>query len=174
MGSYKSDRFWKKSRVQVWAARKFQGLVVWLDADIRVNQAMSKQQALNLLQPQDKVAGTLIAGNEWDIDTGIVAFNTKHENFENFIRKFSLMWYNGGIFKLPMPYDHYALAEVAKSIPVATYVTPINKWRETPDCESEHINRYFVQNSSLTEYFTHFLGIDNKTAYSNTVRGEDK
>jgi hypothetical protein len=174
MGSYKSDRFWKKSRVQIWAARKFQGLVVWLDADIRVDQAMSKQQAINLLHPQDKVAGTLIAGGEWDIDTGVVAFNTKHENFEKFIRKFSLMWYDGGIFKIPMPYDHIALADVAKSIPIATYVTPLNKWKTTPDCEPDHINRYFVQNSSLAEYFTHFLGIDNKTTYSNTVRGEAK
>jgi hypothetical protein len=73
-----------------------------------------------------------------------------------------------------MPYDHVALAEVAKSIPIATYVTPIDKWKNMPDCEPDHINRHFVENSSLTEYFTHFLGIDNKTSYSNTVRGEDK
>lgn len=172
MGSYKSDRFWKKSRVQIWAARKFQGLVVWLDADIRVDAPISKQQAINLLHPGDCVAGTLIAGEEWDIDTGIVAFNTRHENFENFIRTFSLVWYNGDIYKIPMPYDHIALAHVAKSIPIKSYVAPLKSWPTMPECEPDHINRYFVENSSVKQYFTHFLGIDNKVNHSNTIRGE--
>lgn len=174
MGSYKSNRFWKKSRVQVWAARKFQGLVVWLDADMRLDYPMSKQQAINLLHPGDKVAGTLTAGGEWDIDTGVVAFNTKHDNFEPFIRSYSTMWYDGRIYKIPMPYDHIALADVAKTIPIHTYVKPLDQWSSVPDHEPGTINRYFVKNSSLASYFTHFLGIDNKVNYSNDVKGESK
>jgi len=84
------------------------------------------------------------------------------------------MWYDGGIFKIPMPYDHIALADVAKSIPIKTYVTPLDQWSKMPDCEPGHINRYFVENSSLSEYFTHFLGIDNKVQHSNSIRGEAK
>lgn len=42
MGSYKADRFWKKSRVQIWAARKFAGLVIWIDSDIAIEKIFSK------------------------------------------------------------------------------------------------------------------------------------
>lgn len=172
MGSYKSDRFWKKSRVEIWAARKFSGLVIWLDADVLVNKELSRQEAVKLIHPGDHVAGTLFCGDIWDIDTGIIGFNTEHEDFDHFLRTYSLMWYNGSIFKdLPMPYDHLALAFVGKSIPLKSYVPPSSTWSTTPD---DFVNRQAMKESVLSEYFTHILGIENKIAYSNLIRGENK
>lgn len=171
MGSYKSDRFWKKSRVQVWAARKFSGLVIWIDADIMVEKALSKQQAINMLHPNDCPAGTLDCGGEYDVDTGVVAFNTRHENFDNFIRDYSLMWYNGELNKLPQPYDHYAMSRIRKKHSIKTYVSPSSTWAVPP---SDYVNRYAMENSLLKEYFTHHLGLDKKNDLSNQVRGENK
>lgn len=171
MGSYKSDRFWKKSRVQVWAARKFQGLVIWLDADIMVEKQLSKQLAINMLHPTDRVAGTLDCGGEYDIDTGIVVFNTVHDNFNTFIRAYSMMWYNGRLNELPQPYDHYAMSCIRKTFPVKTYVTPTDTWQHQ---HLENVNRYAMENSFLKEYFTHYLGLDNKNNLSNEKRQENK
>jgi hypothetical protein len=171
MGSYKADRFWKKSRVQVWAARKFSGLVIWIDADIMVEKLLSKQQAINMLHPNDCVAGTLDCGGEYDVDTGIVAFNTRHENFDNFIREYSLMWYNGKLNKLPQPYDHYAMSKIRNTYSVKTYVPPSDTW---PEIQYENVNRYAMENSFLKEYFTHHLGLDKKNDLSNQARGENK
>lgn len=171
MGSYKSDRFWKKSRVQVWAARKFQGLVIWLDADIMVEKQLSKQQAINILHPTDRVAGTLDCGGEYDIDTGIVAFNTSHDNFNSFIRSYSLIWYNGRLNELPQPYDHYAMSHIRKTFPVKSYVASSSTWQNPP---LENINRYAMERSFLNEYFTHYLGLDKKNELSNYKREENK
>jgi hypothetical protein len=171
MGTYKSDRFWKKSRVQIWAARTFSGLVIWIDADIVVEKILSKQQAINMLHPNDRVAGTLDCGGEYDIDTGIVAFNTRHENFSSFIREYSLMWYNGELKKLPQPYDHYAMSYIRKKFKVKSYVRPSAEWSIK---YTENINRYAMENSSLNQYFTHHLGLDKKNDLSNKQRQENK
>ena len=171
MGTYKSDRFWKKSRVQIWAARTFSGLVVWIDADIVVEKILSKQQAINMLHPNDRVAGTLDCGGEYDIDTGIVAFNTRHENFSSFIREYSLMWYNGKLQELPQPYDHYAMSDIRKKFKVKSYVRPSTEWSIK---YTENVNRYAMENSSLNQYFTHHLGLDKKNELSNKQRQENK
>jgi hypothetical protein len=165
MGGTKADRFWKKSRVQVWAARKFKGLVIWIDADIMVEKELSKVMAINLLHPKDKIWASLDAGASWPllddcpIDTGIVAFDTKNINFNQFIKDYSLTWYNGDIFKLPQPYDHHAANHVRKKWPMKSYCPHYTEWGDPP---AEHISRFAMENSSLKKYFTHYLGIDLK------------
>ena len=162
MGTMKSDRFWKKSRVQIWAARKFRGLVVWIDADIMVDQQLPLGKAIELLHPRDNVWGTLDAGGEWHVDTGIVAFNTSHPDFSKMLRDYSLMWYSGKLDKLPQPYDHYVVSHVRKTWPAASYVPNYTTWKELPD---EFVNRHAMKNSPLSKYMTHYLGIDNKEQF---------
>jgi hypothetical protein len=70
-----------------------------------------------------------------------------------------------------MPYDHLALAFVGKTIPLKSYVPPSSTWSTTPD---DFVNRQAMKESTLSEYFTHILGIENKIAYSNLMRGENK
>lgn len=164
MGGTKADRFWKKSRVQVWAARKFKGIVIWIDADIAVTNSISRPRALELLHPGKNVWGTLDCGSDhpqkYDhIDTGIVSFNSRHQEFDKFIKEYSLMWYNGNIFECRQPYDHYAVTMLSKKWPVQTFVPHWSKWAASNE---EYPNRFNMQNSYLKDYFEHYLGIEKK------------
>lgn len=163
MGGTKADRFWKKSRVQVWAARKYKGLVIWIDADIMLTKRITRTTAIEQLHPREEVWGTLNCGDDYHgkdyIDTGIVSFNTKHENFEEFIRDYSLMWYDGRIFNVPQPYDHYAVTLLKNKWKLKTFVPHYSTWKSMP---SDIINRFAMENSYIKEYFTHYLGIDKK------------
>jgi lipopolysaccharide biosynthesis glycosyltransferase len=172
MGGSKADRFWKKSRVQVWAARKFKGLVIWLDADVMVTQKLPKSKAIEIIHPQHNVWGTLDCGEDHPqqldhIDTGIVGFNTRHLDFHEFIREYSLMWYNGEIYKCHQPYDHYVVTALSKKWKAKTYVPHFKNWGTIPD---QFPNRFNMENSYLKEYFTHYLGIDRK----NLLASENK
>lgn len=164
MGSAKSDRFWKKSRTQVWAARKFPGLVIWIDADITVNRPLSANVAKKMFDPGQFVWSTIDAGNNRPndqdyIDTGLVAFNTDSNNFEEFLREYSLMWYNGKIFDLPQPYDHYAVTELAKTWPVHSLCDHWSSWSDDYNGPANHVA---LKYSKLSKYFTHHLGLKNK------------
>jgi len=163
MGGTKADRFWKKSRVQIWAARRYKGLVVWIDADIMLTKRITKSEAIEKLHPRTDVWGTLNCGDDFHgkdfIDTGIVAFNTRHENFEEFIRDYSLVWYDGRIYNLPQPYDHYAVTSMRNKWKMKTYVPHYSTWTST---HSDIINRFAMENSYLKDNFKHYLGIDNK------------
>jgi hypothetical protein len=176
MGGTKADRFWKKSRVQVWAARKFKGLVVWIDADIMVDQELSRAKAIEILHPGSNIWASLDGGADWPqkddcpIDTGIVAFDTKNPDFNSFIRDYSMTWYNGDIFKLPQPYDHHAANYVRKKWPMKSYCPHFNNWKTIPQA---YISRFAMENSTLNNYFTHYLGIDRKDLLNNTL-GKDK
>jgi len=179
MGGTKADRFWKKSRAQIWAARKYKGLVIWIDADISVQEAMSRTKAFELLHPGDKVWASLDCGVDWPheddcpIDTGIVAFNTKHEQFDKFIRDYSLTWYNGDIYKIPQPYDHHAANLVREKWPMRSLVPHFNQWVNVPQ---GYISRLAMENSYIKKYFYHHLGIDRKAELSleNKERVEKK
>lgn len=165
MGGTKADRFWKKSRVQVWAARKFKGLVIWIDADIMMDQPISRSKAFELLHPGDRMWSTLDSGEDWPnlsdcpIDTGIVAFDTRKEEFQKFIREYSMLWYNGDVYRLPQPYDHHAVNFLRKKYPVKSLAPNYKNWLNTP---TEFVSRFVMENSLLREYFTHYLGIEKK------------
>lgn len=159
MGGAKADRFWKKSRVQAWAARKYSGLVVWLDTDISINKTLSITKAIELLHPGDKIWGTMDAGDPLDLETGIVAFNNRHPKFNNFIREYSVGWYNGEIYKLRQPYDNHMIASLRTRYPHKSFCPHYTKWN-TPDDMRK--NEYCIANSNLQEYFTHHIGIINK------------
>jgi hypothetical protein len=176
MGGTKADRFWKKSRVQVWATRKFKGLVVWIDADIQITKPISRSKAIEMLHPGDRIWGTLDCGEDhpqvYDhIDTGIVSFNTKHNNFQDFIREYSLMWYNGQIYQCRQPYDHYAVTMLSKRWPVKTFVPNWKTWR---NIQNDFPNRFNMENSYLAEYMTHHLGIENKEILSKEKKKKSK
>jgi hypothetical protein len=172
MGGSKADRFWKKSRTQVWAARKFKGLVVWIDADIHVSQPLTRTKAMELLHPNPRIWASLDCGQEWPlagdcpIDTGLVAFNTKHQDFDRFIRDYSTTWYNGDIFKLPQPYDHHAANKVREKWPMKSLTPNYKQWSNQP---TEFISRFAMENSYVKDYFIHYLGIDKKEQLTNTV-----
>lgn len=165
MGGPKADRFWKKSRVQIWASRRFSGLVVWIDADMSVVKPLTLSNAIDLLHPKNLVWSSLDCGSDWDlpndcpIDTGIVVFNTKHDQFHSFIKDYSLTWYNGDIYKLPQPYDHHAANHVRAKWPMMSLVPHFSTWANPA---TEFISRYAMDNSVLKEYFIHHLGIANK------------
>lgn len=169
MGGAKADRFWKKSRVQIWATRRFKGLVVWLDADIMVNHAMSRSKAIELLHPGNvNMWTTLDCGSDhpqiYDhIDTGVVAFNTRHRDFATFIKEYSLMWYNGQIYQCRQPYDHYAVTMLSQKWPVTSLVP---NWKNWSNIQYDFPNRFNMENSSLAKYMTHYLGIENKEQLS--------
>lgn len=175
MGGTKADRFWKKSRAQVWAARRFKGLVIWIDADISITAKMSRTKAFELLHPGDKVWGSLDCGIDWPhvddcpIDTGIVAFNTRHPEFEKFIKDYSLTWYNGDIYKIPQPYDHHAANLVRKKWDMQSFCPHFRKWTQIPE---DSISRFAMENSFLKSYFYHHLGIEKKANLSNARRSK--
>jgi hypothetical protein len=175
MGGTKADRFWKKSRVQIWAARRFKGLVIWIDADIMVTKRITKSKAIEMLHPRENVWGTLNCGDDFlgkdFIDTGLVGFNTRHENFEEFIRDYSLVWYDGRIYQLPQPYDHYAVTSMRHKWKMKSYVPHFNTW---PSIPSDIINRFAMENSYVKEYFTHYLGIDKKNLLNEQAGNTDK
>lgn len=165
MGGAKADRFWKKSRTQVWAARRFKGLVVWIDADIEVTGNLTRPKAIELLYPNGKTWSTLDSGADWPntgdcpIDTGIVAFDTRHDDFNAFIKEYSLLWYNGTLSKLPQPYDHHAVNYLRKKWPVKSLAPNYKQWPIVPQ---EFISRFVMENSCLNSYMVHHLGIDKK------------
>lgn len=173
MGGTKADRFWKKSRTQIWATRMFKGLVVWIDADITVTDKMTKLQALKLLHPKGNVWSSLDTGKDWPleedcpIDTGIVAFNTKHLEFEKFIRDYSLTWYNGDIYKLPQPYDHHAANFVREKWPMTSLCPHYSEWSKPP---KEYISRFAMENSYIKDFFYHHLGIERKSALAKELK----
>lgn len=165
MGGTKADRFWKKSRAQIWATRKFKGLVVWIDADISITRSFSRQKAIDMLHPKQNMWASLDGGIDWGlpddcpIDTGVVAFDTKKQDFEKFIRDYSLIWYNGIIHQLPQPYDHHAANHVRVKWDMTNLCPPRSAWKNQP---TEYISRYCLENSILSEFMIHHLGIDNK------------
>jgi|GEM_PF-192757 len=160
MGGTKADRFWKKSRVQVWAARKFGGLVVWLDADISVKRPLSFSKAKELLSPGARVCATLIPGTGLDLETGIVAFNTKHEAFPAFIREYSTGWYNGQIYQQRQIYDNHMLGSLIGKYGIGSYCDTADKWQLNG--ADERKNEFSIKYSPLNEYFHHHIGILNK------------
>jgi len=165
MGGTKADRFWKKSRVQVWAARRFKGLVVWIDADIAATKPLTRTRAIELLHPGKNAWTSLDAGEDWPdrgdcpIDTGIVAFNSRHIEFEKFIKDYSLTWYNGDIFRIPQAYDHHAANLVRQKWPMTSLAPHYTSWENPP---TEYISRFVLENSKLKDYFIHYLGIEQK------------
>lgn len=165
MGGAKADRFWKKSRTQVWAARKFKGLVIWIDADMAVTNPLTKAKAAELFHPGKNVWSSLDAGKDYPvpgdcpIDTGLVSFNTRHEDFDKFIKDYSLTWYNGDIFRIPQPYDHHAANLVRDKWELTTLCPHYTHWNSVPN---EFVSRFCVENSYVKGFFKHYLGIENK------------
>ena len=172
LGGTKADRFWKKSRTQVWAARKFKGLVVWLDTDISINQHLSKSKAIELLHPRDKVWATLIPGDPLDLETGIVAFNTMHELCQSFVSEYSKGWYNGEIHKLRQPYDNHMIQSLMEKYPCKSFCKDHVQWPLVD--ESHRTNEFSIHYSSLAEYFTHHIGILNKNDVNVKVKKNKK
>ncbi len=172
MGGTKADRFWKKSRAQIWAARKYPGLVIWLDTDISVNKSFSKAKAIELLHPGEHTWGSLDCGDPLDLESGIVAFNTKHPEFSRFIAAYSKGWYNGEIYNVRQPYDNHMLASLKKEFPGRSYCGDHNTWPLIS--EDERKNEFAIQYSPLKPYFTHHIGIINKDKINKELRKKSK
>jgi hypothetical protein len=141
-----------------------------------VEKELSRARAIEMLHPGNNLWATLDAGIDWPhkddcpIDTGIVAFDTKNPDFNSFIRDYSMTWYNGDIFQLPQPYDHHAANHVRKKWPLKSYSPHYNNWQTIPQA---YISRFVMENSSLKDNFTHYLGIDRKELLNNSL-GKDK
>lgn len=172
LGGTKADRFWKKSRTQVWAARKFKGLVVWLDTDISINKELPRSKAIDMLHPKEQAWATLDCGPGLDFETGIVAINTKHEQASNFIREYSRGWYNGEILRLRQPYDNHMIESLTSKYPCRSYCGNHKTW-QVPD-EGYRKNEFAIQFSPLAEYFTHHIGINNKFVSNEKVKKSKK
>jgi len=143
-----------------------------------VEKELSRARAMEMLHPGNNIWATLDTGADWPhkddcpIDTGIVAFDTKNPEFNNFIRDYSMTWYNGDIFKLPQPYDHHAANYVRRKWPMSTYCPHYNNWLTIPQ---GYISRFAMENSTLKDCFTHHLGIDKKELLNNnSVKKEKK
>lgn len=171
MGSAKADRFWKKSRVQVWAARRYTGLVIWIDTDISVRQKLTTDKAKQLLHPGDKIWATLDAGDPLDLETGLVSFNTNHERFEQFISAYSVGWYNGEIYRVRQPYDNHMIGSLKHRFPHKTLCPHHSVWGVTLE---EQKNEYCIKHSELDQYFEHHIGILNKEEKAKKVERLDK
>jgi hypothetical protein len=76
------------------------------------------------------------------------------------------MWYDGRIYNLPQPYDHYAVTELRNKWKMKTYVPHFSTWTTT---HSDIINRYAMENSYLKDNFKHYLGIDNKNLLNDSA-----
>jgi hypothetical protein len=100
-----------------------------------------------------------------------VAFDTKHSDFVNFIRDYSMTWYNGDIYKLPQAYDHHAANHVKKKWPMKSYCPHYKNWAVMPEA---HISRLAMENSTLKDHFTHYLGIDRKELLNNNSIKKEK
>lgn len=161
LGGAKADRYWKKSRVQVWAARRYSGLVIWLDTDIQVLRPLTTTKAIELLHPGTHVWATLMPELPLDPETGIVGFNTSHGNFPQFINEYSKGWYDGTINTLKQPYDNFMIESLREKYPCVSYCPEHTDW---PTTDKEMLkNVYAIHFSKLKDYFFHHIGKVNKS-----------
>jgi len=81
------------------------------------------------------------------------------------------MWYNGQIYQCRQPYDHYAVTLLSKRWPVKSFVP---NWKTWKIMQNDFPNRFNMENSFLSEYMTHHLGIENKEILSKEKKKKNK
>jgi hypothetical protein len=124
--------------------------IIWLDSDVVVEHRVILD---DLLPETDQLFSTIIKTVN-GCDSGFVAFNTRHPEFEKFIDEYIDYYMSGKIWNFYNPYDAYILEDYSKKVNFKNLWTGICTDKSEYDCG-------FVD-TKLQPFMTHYWGKKNK------------
>lgn len=150
-------KFWKKSRSTINGLKKLSAnydIAIWLDADVKI----LKCPVLDTLLPaanQLLSANSKIPDKGTSMDTGFVAFNLRHKDFQSFLFEYENFWNTEKLENLPFRYD----APVVENILESNNYDWKNLWYGTITHHKKEGKHYCgFQDSDLEKYFYHYWG----------------
>lgn len=111
--SKKAHKFFKKAYCIWYALEKFSkeyDYVIWLDTDAIIQKPI---ELAKVLPNENELFSTIIRGIH-GCDSGFIAFNTRHKNFESFPSKYIEYYTKGIIWEMFNPWDAYILEDFSK------------------------------------------------------------
>lgn len=109
----KAYKFFKKAFCIWYALTHFSkdyDYIIWLDTDAIIQKTIDLTQ---LLPNDDELFSTIIRGIH-GCDSGFIAFNTRHKNFETFPSEYIGYYTEGKIWDMHNPWDAYILEDFSK------------------------------------------------------------
>lgn len=133
--SKKAYKFFRKAFCIWHALKNFSSdydYIIWLDTDAVITSNVNME---NLLPNDDQLFSTIIRG-EHGCDSGYVAFNTKHKNFNLFPDVYINYYTSGKIWKMHNPWDAYILEDISKTeniknLYIGTHTTTLCGFEDT-------------------------------------------
>ena len=113
----KAYRFYKKACSIDYALRNFKNsyeYIIWLDSDVIVKKEFDPLEFV----PENHQLFSSIFKVDNLPDSGFVAFNTKHKDYDKFLEEYLNYYYSKKIMTLRNPYDNYILLEYINHIPI--------------------------------------------------------
>lgn len=111
--SKKAYKFFRKAYCIWYSLQNFSDqydYIIWLDTDAVITQEVNLQ---NLLPDNNQLFSTIIRGLH-GCDSGFVAFNTHHINFNSFVSEYINYYISGNIWNMNNPWDAYILEDISK------------------------------------------------------------
>lgn len=146
----KAYKFFKKAFSIWYALERFSSkydYVIWLDTDAIIQKPIDLS---GLLPSNDELFSTIIRGVH-GCDSGFVAFNTQHQNFQTFPSEYISYYTEGKIWEMHNPWDAYILEDFSKREKIKNLYTGV---QDDASCGFE--------DTLLWEYINHYWGKKGK------------
>jgi hypothetical protein len=146
----KAYKFFKKAYCIWYALERFSNdynYIIWLDTDAIIQKPID---LTNLLPDDNELFSTIIRGVH-GCDSGFVAFNTRHRNFNSFPSEYIEYYTKGKIWDMHNPWDAYILEDFSKRENIKNLYTGVQK---NASCGFEE--------TLLWEYINHYWGKKGK------------
>lgn len=85
--------------------------IIWLDSDVIVNSVFDPEL---FLPNNDQLFSTIFKQDRLP-DSGFIAFNTNHKDYNYFVNDYINYYFDGRIYNLKNPWDNYILEDYAKN-----------------------------------------------------------
>jgi hypothetical protein len=118
----KAYRFYKKACSIDYALRNFKtsyDYIIWLDSDVIIKKEFDPSAFL----PNDDQLYSSIFKTDNLPDSGFIAFNTKHADYDKFLKDYLNYYFSKKIMSLGNPYDNYILSDYM------THTSVRNLWK---------------------------------------------
>lgn len=146
-------KFFRKS-LSVWYGLTFlkenYDYIIWLDSDVIVETTVDPTP---YLPNDDQLYSTIFKANRLP-DSGFAAFNTKHPDYDAFVKDYISYYFDGRIHTLAHPWDNYILEHYARDKNIRNLWKGITTTKIDATCG--------FTDTELEECLTHQWGKKNK------------
>lgn len=146
-------KFFRKS-LSVWygltTLKDKYDYIIWLDSDVIVDNTFNPEI---FLPSEDQLFSTIFKHDRLP-DSGFAAFNTKHKDYDHFVKDYISYYFDGRIHNLRNPWDNYILEDYARDKNIK------NLWRGITTTKADASCGF--TDTDLEDNLTHFWGKKNK------------